>query len=97
MVGITGEQFLRNSMNWDEQKLAIMFMVGYERPAYDPNVNHVAFRMQCASNWLAFMGGVPPVPPTPPTPPEPTYTAEKEGFPWAVMTKKLRNGRNRNG
>lgn len=93
MIGITGEQFLRNSMGWDEQKLAIMFMIGYERPSYNPDINHVAARKQYASNWLAFMGGVPPVPPTPPVPPEPTYTPEEKGFPWAVMTKKLRNRR----
>ena len=68
MINITGEQFLSNAMGWDEQKLAIMFMVGYERPSYNPDVNHVAFRKQCASNWLAFMGGVPPVPPVPPEP-----------------------------
>lgn len=65
MIGITGSQFLSNSMGWTPEKLAIMFMVGYERPSYDPNTNHYQRRMTSARNWYNYMGGQPPVPPTP--------------------------------
>jgi hypothetical protein len=58
MIGITGQQFLDNSMNWSPDKLAIMFMVGYERPSYDPTVNHYQTRQQYALDWYTYMGGV---------------------------------------
>ncbi|MBO7712859.1 MAG: hypothetical protein J6S85_04765 [Methanobrevibacter sp.] len=62
MIGITGSQFLSNSMNWTPEKLAIMFMVGYERPSYDPNTNHYQRRMTSARNWWNYMQGQPPTP-----------------------------------
>lgn len=65
MIGITGNQFLSNSMGWTPEKLAIMFMVGYERPSYNPSTNHYQQRMTNARNWYTYMGGQPPVPPTP--------------------------------
>lgn len=65
MIGITGQQFLDNSMNWSADKLAVMFMAGYERPSYNPNVNHYTNRMQYALNWFSYMGGVVPPTPTP--------------------------------
>ena len=65
MIGITGQEFLDNSMNWNPDKLAVMFMAGYERPSYDPNVNHYTNRMQYALNWFSYMGGVVPPTPTP--------------------------------
>lgn len=61
MIGITGRQFLDNEMGWPPDKLAIMFMAGYERPSYDPNVNHYTTRMQNALNWYVYMGNNPPV------------------------------------
>ena len=67
MIGITGDQFLNNSMNWTADKLAIMFMAGYERPSYDPSVNHYQNRMTYALNWKQYMEGIIP-PPTPVTP-----------------------------
>ena len=67
MIGITGDQFLNNSMNWPADKLAIMFMAGYERPSYDPSINHYSARMTYALNWKSYMGGIIP-PPTPVTP-----------------------------
>ena len=63
MIGITGQQFLSNSMNWNPDKLAVLFMAGYERPSYDPNVNHYQTRQQNANNWFQYMGGI--IPPTP--------------------------------
>ena len=63
MVGISGSDFLNNTMNWTPDKLAVMFMAGYERPSYDPNINHYQNRMQNALNWFEYMGGV--IPPTP--------------------------------
>lgn len=63
MIGITGQQFLDNSMGWNPDKLAVLFMAGYERPSYNPNINHYANRMQNALNWYTYMGGI--IPPTP--------------------------------
>lgn len=57
MIGITGNDFLYNTMNWTPDKLAVMFMAGYERPSYDPNVNHYKKRKQYANAWFEFMGG----------------------------------------
>lgn len=65
MVGITGEQFKTNSMNWTPDKLALMFMVGYERPSYDPETNHIDKRKADALTWYEYMGGV--IPPQPPS------------------------------
>lgn len=59
MIGITGSQFLNNSMGWTPDKLAIMFMVGYERPSYDPNTNHYQRRMASALRWYQYMGNNP--------------------------------------
>lgn len=60
MIGITGQQFLSNSMNWNPDKLAVLFMAGYERPRYDPSVNHYQIRQQNANNWFQYMGGIIP-------------------------------------
>lgn len=57
MVGVSASDFLANTMNWSADKLAVMFMAGYERPSLDPNVNHYAIRMQYANNWIMYMGG----------------------------------------
>lgn len=65
MIGITGQQFLSNSMGWSADKLAIMFMAGYERPSYDPSVNHYQARMSNALAWKQYMQGV--IPPSPGT------------------------------
>ena len=65
MIGITGQQFLDNSMNWNSDKLAILFMAGYERPSYDPNINHFQLRMNNAIKWYQFMQGYIPPGPTP--------------------------------
>ena len=59
MIGITAQQFLNNSMGCSTDKLAIMFMAGYERPSYNPNTNHYQQRMQNALNWFTYMGGQP--------------------------------------
>lgn len=65
MIGITGQQFLDNFMNWTPDKLAILFMTCYERPSYDPSINHYEQRKQNALNWFEYMGGVIPPTPTP--------------------------------
>lgn len=57
MIGITGAQFLSNSMNWEPEKLAILFMACYERPNYNPNVNHYTQRQANATSWYSYMGG----------------------------------------
>lgn len=87
MIGITGLQFLNNDMNWEPDKLSILFMAGYERPSYDPNVNHYQTRMQNALNWFTYMGGI--IPPTPPTP----TTQKKHKFNWAVFTNRIKQKR----
>ena len=84
MIGITGEQFLDNQMNWTADKLAIMFMAGYERPSYDPSINHYDLRMQYALNWYNYMCGIPPIP---------TFTRKRKKFPWAVFTNIIINRR----
>lgn len=63
MIGITADEFILNSMGWQADKLAVLFMAAYERPAYDPNVNHYQSRMRDALTWFDYMGGV--IPPTP--------------------------------
>lgn len=63
MIGISGDDFLHNTMGWTPEKLAVMFMAGYERPSYNPLINHYLQRQQYARNWLNFMAGLdPPVP-----------------------------------
>lgn len=71
MIGVTPSEFKTNSINFSVDKLTILFMVGYERPSYDPNVNHIATRKQYAQSWYQYMGGTPtpPIPPRPPSPP----------------------------
>lgn len=67
MIGITPEQFKSNSMGWNPDKLAILFMAAYERPAYDPDTNHAEKRKVNANYWYEYYTGNPPTP-TPPTP-----------------------------
>lgn len=59
MIGITGNQFIHNTMGWTPDKLAIMFMVGYERPSYNPSTNHYQRRMASALRWYQYMGNNP--------------------------------------
>lgn len=86
MIGITGQEFLDNSMGWEPDKLAVMFMAGYERPSYDPSINHYATRMQNALNWYEYMGGIPPTPPV--------ITRKRTKFPWVLYARKLREKNN---
>ena len=58
MIGISSSQYKSNVMDFDVDKLTILFMVGYERPSYDPNINHISLRIQYARNWYEYMGGV---------------------------------------
>lgn len=67
MIGITPEQFKSNSMGWNPDKLAILFMAAYERPSYDPSTNHAEKRKANANYWYEYYTGNPPTPP-PPTP-----------------------------
>lgn len=82
MIGITGQQYLDNSMNWEPDKLAVLFMAGYERPSYNPDINHYQLRQQYALQWYQYMGGQPT--------PTPTDT-NKRKFKWVLYAKKLRN------
>lgn len=67
MIGITASQFISNEMGWNPDKLAILFMVAYERPSRDPSVNHVDKRKAFANSWYEYYTGHTPTP-TPPTP-----------------------------
>lgn len=87
MVGISGNQFKANSMGWDVRKLTIMFMVGYERPDYDPAVNHISARIQYADYWYQYFSGKPPDPPDPPVPPKPFFT--KSNFMTIYIKRRL--------
>lgn len=80
MIGITGSQFINNEMGWSADKMALMFMVGYERPAYDPSVNHIDRRKADALKWLEYMGGV--------TPPTPTERKHRKPFPIFILNRK---------
>lgn len=60
MIGVTGEQFLKNEMQWSADKLAVLYMSARERPSYDPETNHYQQRMESALKWLDYMGGVVP-------------------------------------
>lgn len=82
MIGITGTQFLHNDMKWSADKLAILFMAAYERPSYDPDVNHYKLRQQYALKWFEYMGGIPPTP---------IETKKIKKYPWVIYSKKLRN------
>ena len=84
MIGITGQQFLSNEMNWTPSKLAILFMAGYERPSYDPEVNHWQLRQQWADYWFEYMGGV--------IPPEPIAPIKRKTTPifLFLMNRRLR-------
>lgn len=85
MVGISGSQFLSNEMNWNPDKLAVLFMSAYERPSYDPSVNHYNLRMQYAIEWFEYMGGI--------IPPTPTGRKKRKKFPWAIFTNIIRRKR----
>lgn len=85
MIGITGQQFLYNQMDWLPDKLAVLFMAGYERPSYDPNINHYNLRMQYALEWFEYMGGI--------IPPTPTGRKKRKKFPWAIYTNIIRRKR----
>lgn len=65
MIGIKPEQYKSNSMGWNPDKLAILFMAAYERPSYDPDTNHVEKRKAYANYWYDYYTGNPPTPPTP--------------------------------
>lgn len=80
MVGITGDMFLHNTMNWTPDKLAVLFMAGYERPSYDPSINHYEARKTRALNWFQYMGGI--IPPTP--------GSEKNKFNFVLFNKRRR-------
>ena len=82
MIGITGQEFLYNTMNWTPDKLAVMFMAGYERPSYDPNINHYTNRQQYALNWFTYMGGV--------IPPTPIGTGKKKGYNFVLFNRRRR-------
>ena len=86
MIGISGNDFLHNTMNWNPDKLAVMFMAGYERPSYNPLINHYQNRMQYALNWFNYMGGV--VPPTP----TPTNKRDRYNFILFNRRRRFRNG-----
>lgn len=57
MIGISANQFLNNTMNWDADKMAIMFMAGYERPRALQESIHWEQRKERALFWYQYMGG----------------------------------------
>ena len=59
MIGVTGSQYLENTMGWTPEKLTILYMVCRERPSYDPATNHYQQRMESATKWFEYMGGIP--------------------------------------
>lgn len=59
MIGITPNQFLYNEMNWNADKLAIMFMAGYERPRALQESIHWEQRKARALFWYGYMQDTP--------------------------------------
>lgn len=55
MIGVSGQDFITNPMGWTPDKLCILFMVGFERPSYNPDYNHYQARMQSALNWKTYI------------------------------------------
>lgn len=89
MVGITGQQFLDNTMNWDADKLAIMFMAGYERPTYNPTYNHYTKRKAYALNWYQFIQtGHFPDNPDDPDDPEDSTLYKKKNFNFVLFNRR---------
>lgn len=82
MIGITGDEFLHNTMGWTPEKLAIMFMAGYERPSYLPLINHYLQRQQNARSWFNFISGL--------TPPTPIYSKKKKGYNFVLFNRRRR-------
>lgn len=80
MIGVTGSEFLSNAMQWTPDKLAIMFMAGYERPTYDPDGNHYDFRMAKALEWFTYMGGIIP----------PGQTNKKKSYNFVLFNSRRR-------
>lgn len=60
--------------------LALAFLANYERPA-DPNQ---PARGTQAEYWYEFLGGLPPIP---------TIIRKKKKFPWAVLTRIIKQRR----
>lgn len=90
MVGVTAAEFMSNAMGWQSDKLAVLFMAAYERPAYDPNVNHYQSRMEDALWWFDYMGGV--IPPTPGDKPIPGWNAGAL-IQWGAIAESIRRRR----
>lgn len=83
MIGVSGQDFLDNTMDWPPDKLAVLFMAGYERPSYDPLINHYMNRKQNALNWYEYMGGI--IPP---------IVDKKKGYNFVLFNKRRRFIRN---
>lgn len=80
MIGITGQQFLTNQMNWTPDKLAILFMSAYERPSYNPIENHYILRIAKAIKWYNYFGGY--------------YSKKKSKFPFVLYRRKKKIKKN---
>lgn len=48
--------------NISVRDLTLLFMVSYERPAYDAETNHWPRRVESAQQWFDWLGGVTPTP-----------------------------------
>ena len=84
MIGVTGSQFISNEMGWSADKMALMFMVGYERPSTDTSINHIDRRKEDALKWFEYMGGV--------VPPAPSDLSLKMVRPFIVLAMAKRKG-----
>lgn len=82
MIGVTAQEFKENTLGWTPDKLAVLFMVAYERPDRNPATNHTELRQQLALKWYEVFSGS-PVPPLPPTP-----TKKKKMPIWMYVRKR---------
>lgn len=62
MIGVTGNDYLSNTKGFSIEDLTTLYMVCRERPAYNPNINHIEKRKKDALSWYEYMGGKPPTP-----------------------------------
>lgn len=74
MIDVTGTEFITNSNSFTLDELTILFMVAYERPSYEPEVNHIESRKKFSNEWYKYFEGRP---------------AKTDTFPWWLYLRKF--------
>ncbi len=87
LIGLTGDELLKNTKDLSLDELTTAYMIGRERPSYNPSINHISTRKVYSANWYEYITGE--IPPTPPTPPSPTPTIKRK-LPIYMMIRNRR-------